>query len=112
MKQKSYSWMFLSLIVVTLFFACKKGDTGPAGPAGPTGPAGANGTNGAAGAQGPKGDTGVANVIYSAWTDTTTWNADTVMTGSTIDTIGYFATITAPKLDLTILNTGEIKVYV
>jgi len=40
MKQKSYLWMFLSLLVATLFFACKKGDTGPAGPAGP---AGANG---------------------------------------------------------------------
>lgn len=112
MKQKSYLWLFLSLIVVTLFFACKKGDTGPAGPAGPAGANGANGATGATGAQGPKGDTGVANVIYSDWIDTTTWHADTVMTGSVIDTIGYFATITASKLDATILNSGDVKVYV
>ncbi|MEO7394448.1 MAG: hypothetical protein ABIU11_05850, partial [Chitinophagaceae bacterium] len=58
------------------------------------------------------GDTGVANVIYSAWIDTATWRPDTTITGSVIDTLGYFATITAPKLDLTILNTGEMKVYV
>jgi hypothetical protein len=111
MKQKSHLLLFLSLIALTLFFSCKKGDTGPAGPAGANGANGAPGAQGPAGAQGPKGDTGVANVIYSAWTDTTTWHADTTMTGSTIDTIGFFATITAAKLDLDMLNNGAIKVY-
>jgi len=111
MKRTSLLYLFLSLITLTLFFSCKKGDTGPAGPAGPTGAAGAAGANGATGAQGPKGDTGVANVIYSAWIDTTTWHADTTITGSVIDTIGYFATITADKLDLEMLNSGAIKVY-
>jgi hypothetical protein len=112
MKQKSLLWLFLSFIVLTVFFSCQKGDTGPAGPAGPAGANGANGAAGAQGAQGPKGDTGVANVIYSAWTDTATWKPDTVMTGSVIDTLGFFANISASKLDVTILNTGDVKVYV
>jgi hypothetical protein len=99
------------LIVMILFFAsCTK--EGPAGPAGATGPAGPAGPTGA---QGPKGDTGTANVIYSGWLDVS-YLPDTVQTpvGSAIqiDTIGYYADITAPKLTNTILNTGEIKVYV
>jgi hypothetical protein len=111
MKQKSYLFLFLPLLALTLFFSCQKGDTGPAGPAGADGAAGTPGAQGAQGPQGPKGDTGVANVIYSAWIDTTTWYADTIMTGSVIDTIGFHATITAAKLDLEMLNNGAIKVY-
>ena len=91
---------------ILLLASCKKGDTGPAGPAGPAGAAGATG------AAGPAGAVGTANVIYSAWIDTATWRADTVHNGTVIDTLGYFANINAPKLDLTILNTGEIKVYI
>jgi len=105
MKQKSY--LFLSLIVMTLFFSCQKGDTGPAGPAGPTGAAGANGANGAAGAagaQGPKGDTGTANVVYSDWLDVTFEPADA-------DTTAWIAEIDAPKLVDSILDKGAIKVY-
>ena len=33
------------------------------------------------------------------------------MTGSVIDTIGFFANVTAAKLDLEMLNNGSIKVY-
>jgi hypothetical protein len=88
---------------VLILVSCKKGDTGPAGPAGPAGP------TGAAGGQGPA---GTANVIYSDWTDTATWVPDTVHNGATIDTVSYTAIITAPKLDLDMLNKGSIKVYI
>ena len=111
MKQKTCFKLFISLLSITLFFAnCQKGDVGPAGPAGPTGANGANGAAGAAGAQGPKGDTGTANVIYSAWLDVI-YLPDTVHTGNLVDTVGYFANITANRLTSAILNSGEIKVY-
>lgn len=93
----------LLLGITLLFTACSKngdkGDTGPAGPAGPAGPSGA---------QGPAGPAGTANVIYSDWLDET-FNIDA------IDTIRhdttYFATIAAPKLDTSIVNHGDVKVY-
>jgi hypothetical protein len=114
MKQKLLNLtgiLFLSVILITA--SCtKEGPAGATGPAGPQGPAGTAGTPGAPGAPGAKGDTGVANVIYSDWIDSTTWRPDTVMTGSVIDTLGFFANVNAPNLDLTILNTGEIKVYI
>ena len=108
MKKLNLFRSCLLLAVILVFAYCSKdGDTGPQGPAGPAGPAGPTGT------QGPKGDTGTANVIYSSWTDTANWKPDTVMVGSVVtDTLGYFANISAPKLTLNILNTGEIKVYV
>jgi len=94
----------LSMAFILLLAACKKGDTGPAGPAGPAGPTGATGAQGAV---------GTANVIYSDWIDTATWLPDTVMVGNVVtDTLGYFTNISAAKLDATILNSGEIKVYV
>jgi hypothetical protein len=95
--------------VIILVASCSK-DDGAKGDAGPAGPPGAAG---AAGAAGPAGAPGTANVIYSGWIDTATWRPDTVMTGSVVtDTLGYFANISAAKLDLTMLNTGEIKVYI
>ena len=111
MKQRSYLWLFLSLIALTLFFSCKKGDTGPAGPQGPAGADGAPGTPGAQGPQGPKGDTGVANVIYSEWLDVT---FDPIVDSTDInnlDTVAWIAEIPAPTLTDEILNHGEIKVY-
>lgn len=108
MKNKSYLSLFTLLMIISvLFYQCQKGD---AGPAGSTGPAGANGATGAAGAQGPKGDTGTANVIYSAWLDVV-YAPDTVHIGTLVDTVGFFANITAPKLTAAILNSGEMKVY-
>ncbi len=100
----------LFLAITVIIAGCSKdGDTGPAGPAGPAGPTGAAGAAGVPGAQGAP---GTANVIYSAWIDTADFRPDTIMTGPVIDTIGYFANISAPKLDLDMLNKGEIKVYV
>jgi len=111
MKAKSSLTLLALLVLITFIFTqCQKGDAGPAGPAGPTGPAGAAGSPGSTG---PKGDTGTANVIYSPWLDVT-YKADTVHNAPPdppIDTLGFYATITAPKLTNAILNTGEIKVY-
>ena len=112
MRKISFVYSFATAISIALILvACsKEGDQGPAGPAGAAGPAG---PAGATGATGPKGDTGTANVIYSNWIDTATWRPDTLMEGSVIiDTVGWFANINAPKLTTTMLNTGELKVYV
>ncbi len=104
--KRNFSKILLLLFLITIVFAnCKKGDTGPAGPAGAAGP------TGGAGAQGPKGDTGTANVIYSQWLDVP-FLPDTVHNGTAIDTLGFFATVTAPKLDSLMLSKGEIKVYI
>ena len=100
-----------SLLAITILFAyCKKGDTGATGATGAAGTAGAAGAAGATGAQGPKGDTGTANVIYSNWL-TVTFAPDTVRNGVELDTLGFFADISALKLDTSILSHGEIKVY-
>jgi len=96
----------LSIALVVGIVSCSK--DGPAGPAGATGPAG---PAGAAGAQGPAGQPGTANIIYSDWDSTETWIVDTVHNGAVIDTIGFHANFTAPKLDTAILNRGEVKVY-
>ncbi|SHK83713.1 hypothetical protein SAMN05444266_101314 [Chitinophaga jiangningensis] len=95
----------------TALFVSSCSKEGPAGPAGAAGANGQNGAPGPAGPSGPKGDTGVANVIYSSWLDVA-FQADTIHTaGGGIDTIGYGALINAPKLTLSILNTGLVKVY-
>jgi hypothetical protein len=105
MKAKSSLTLLASLVLITFIFTqCQKGDAGPAGAAGPAGPAGPSGSTG------PKGDTGTANVIYSPWLDVT-YAADTVHNGASIDTVGFYATITALKLTNAILTNGEIKVY-
>lgn len=101
MKQKFLSIPGILLLAITLMFAsCSKegpaGATGPAGPQGPAGPAGANG------AAGPAGAVGTANVIYSDWLDVT-------FEGS--DSTGWFAEIPAPRLVDSILNRGDVKVY-
>lgn len=63
------------------------------------------------GATGPKGDAGTS-VIYSDWLDVA-YKPDTVHTaGGGIDTLGYYATIAAPKLTLEMLNTADVKVYI
>lgn len=106
MQHKPFFKLFLTVFIITLFFAhCKKGDVGPAGPAGPAGPTGQTG------ATGVKGDTGTANVIYSAWLDVTTYAPETATSNGVLDTLDFTAVITAPKLTSAILNSGEIKVY-
>ncbi len=102
-----HSWIlrsFFAICLLVLIVHCKKGDTGPAGPAGNAGAAGPSGP------QGPKGDTGTANVIYSPWLDVP-YLPDTIHIGSVIDTLGFYADITAQKLSAAILSNGEMKVY-
>jgi len=72
------------LLTVISLSSCKKGDDG---------------------AQGPP---GTANVIYSAWLDV----KFTPQVASPGDTTGWSAIINAPKLTDSVLNKGEIKVYV
>ena len=73
---------------------------------------GANGADGATGPAGPKGDAGSSgNVIYSAWLDVP-YLPDTVhRVGGKIDTIGYYASISAPKLTQALLSTADVKVF-
>ncbi len=96
-----------TLLAITVLFAyCKKGDTGATGATGPAGAAGA------AGATGSKGDTGTANVIYSPWLNLTFADTSTDNNG-VLDTLSFFyVDINAPKLDTSILSTGDMKVYV
>jgi hypothetical protein len=93
------------LLAMVLFNSCNK-----EGPAGATGPAGPAGPSGAAGAAGPAGPAGTANVIYSAWLDVA-YAADTIHNGAVIDTVGFVAEVTAPKITADILSKGEVKVY-
>jgi hypothetical protein len=89
------AFAFVSLNTV-LFTACKK--QGPQGPAGPQGVAGPIGPTGA---QGP---IGTANVIYSRWTNGSTWAIDGA------SGLNYFD-MTATSLTQGILNGGSIQVY-
>lgn len=69
---------FFTLFLSTTNVSCKKGDTGP------------------------KGDTGVANAIYSAWTQ--------LNYNSQGDTIFWYEWA-APKITKEVLDKAEIKVY-
>ncbi|MEO6550315.1 MAG: hypothetical protein ABIN94_20085 [Ferruginibacter sp.] len=104
MKLKLFSIPCLLILSIALLTASctKEGTAGATGPAGPAGPAGANGANGPAGVPGATGPAGTANVIYSDWLNVT-------FTGT--DSTGWFGQIPAPKLVDSILNKGEIKVY-
>ena len=101
-----FTFFCVAAFVIAVASCSKDGSAGATGPAGPAGPAGG------AGAAGPKGDTGVANVIYSAWLDAA-YLPDTIHNGALIDTIGFYLDATGiTKLTTTILNTGEMKVYI
>ena len=92
----------IAVIISLVFLSCEK--EGPAGPAGPAGP---NGAPGPGGPSGPAGPPGTANVIYSEWLDVI---YDTI-NDETGETVAFFDTIQAPKLDNAILNSGSVKVY-
>src|ERR1019366_3986196 len=97
MKQKNLAFPCILLVAVTMTIAsCSKGPAGPAGATGTPGATGSNGTPGAAGA------TGAANVIYSPWLNVKFQGTDTT---------GWFAQITATKLVDSIINKGDVKVY-
>lgn len=88
------------LIAMAFFFsACTK--EGPAGPAGATGPAGPAGPTGATGVAGPA---GTANVVYSNWLDVTYKPA-------AADSSVWSAELTATRLVDSILQKGEVRVY-
>jgi hypothetical protein len=97
----------LMLILALGITSCTK-----EGPAGAKGDTGAAGTPGATGPQGPAGNPGTpgtpASVYYSPWTDVTYTAVDQNSDGTTDY---YRGTINAPKLVDSILQRGEIKVY-
>lgn len=96
-----------AVFALFVFSSCQKeGDTGPQGEPGPAGPQGPQGP------EGPQGDTGVANVIYSEWLDVTFEMITDTADNGDVDTLAFVAGIEAPKLDQSILESGEIKVYV
>ncbi len=95
MRQKTLRISGLLLVAFAFFLAsCSK--TGPAGPAGATG---ATGATGPAGPAGPSGSTGI---LYSPWLN--------VQFSQVFDT-NWVASIVAPALTDSILNSGEVKVY-
>ena len=102
--------IFFLAITVIVVGCGKDGDTGPAGSPGPAGPPGPPGSPGANGANGANGAPGTANVIYSAWTNVT-YEAIKDTNNGIVDTLAWVAEIAAPKLVDSILNRGEIKVY-
>jgi hypothetical protein len=84
-----------ALLSVMFMISCgKDGATGPAGPAGPAG------------------DTTSGIVIYSDWLDVA-YKPDTIHNANgSIDTVGFYAIIDAPKLTKALLSTADVKVYI
>ncbi len=109
MRQKFFTISSILFLAITVIIAgCSKdGDTGPAGATGPAGPPGTPGAPGVPGAPGTQGAPGAANVIYSAWLDV----EFTPFKNTDGDTLYYEASINASKLVDSILNRGEIKLY-
>lgn len=110
MKLKLLTILSVICLVTTLIItSCSKegsagapGATGPAGPSGPAGSAGAPGATGATGA------IGTANVIYSDWIDTVKYQS---LNPANPDSSAWIAQIDAPRLVDSIINQGDIKVY-
>src|SRR6266404_7609525 len=93
--------LFVGVSISIMIIGCQKG---PEGPAGPQGPAGSTGPTGPTGPAGTPGVTGTANVIYSSWTNGSTWAIDGA------SGLNYFD-ITATSLTQNILSKGSIHVY-
>ncbi len=102
MKKALNLLLYTLCVTITLYLVSCSKDEGAQGPAGPAGAAGA------AGAPGPA---GTANVIYSPWIDTLNFLPIKDTQGTVVDTIGYLGDLSVPRLDATMLNQGEIKVY-
>jgi len=101
MKRISIAFLAVTFFTSFLFLSCtKEGPTGPQGPAGPIGPAGPTGSTGSTG---PQGNTGTANVIYSGWTNGSSWTSD--------NNGQVYYDIPASKLTQDILSKGSIHVY-
>lgn len=122
-KSRIFSLAILSIVFIAA--SCtKEGPQGPVGPQGPmgtgggigpagatgaTGPAGPTGPQGPAGATGPQGPAGTANVIYSAWFNTTslTW-ADSTHTDFGTISRGNRA---APGVTTAVMDNGVVLSY-
>jgi len=105
MKRIPFIFAVLLFINVIIFYACSKtGPAGPAGPAGATGATGGTGAQGAPGATGSQGPPGTANVIFSRWTNGSTWTLDG---GAGL----VFYNIPSTSLTQAILSGGSIHVY-
>jgi hypothetical protein len=87
MKQRvqTLSALIILISLITVGFACKKGDDGPAGAP------------------------GTANVIYSPWVKTNPWVASTTSTGSGKSTFYY--EMNAPQVTQAIIDSGTVLVY-
>jgi hypothetical protein len=75
---------------------------------------GKDGATGPAGPVGPAGDTSTSSgtVIYSDWLDVP-YKPDTIHNANgSIDTVGFYAIIDAPKLTKALLSTADVKVYI
>jgi hypothetical protein len=94
----------LSIVLIAIFFIAGCQKEGPAGAQGPAGPTGPTGPTGPVGPTGPAGQPGTSNVIFSRWTNGSTWAVDGTTGLNSFD-------ITAAGLTQTILSTGSIQVY-
>lgn len=100
MRKRIFAIAGISMSIMLFVASCAKdGEPGATGPAGPQGPPGSSGAAGPSGVPGPP---GTANVVYSPW-------LNVKYEGS--DTTGWFATIDAPKLVDSIINKGDVKVF-
>lgn len=98
MKQRLFTIFNALVFTATLIVAsCSKGPAGETGAAGAQGPAGPAGNTGSQGAQ------GTANVVYSPWVN---------VTFAQVADTNWLGQIPAVKLTDSILNRGEVKVYV
>ncbi len=100
MKQNS---LFACIVLVgaLLLTGCE----GPEGPAGQDG----IGIPGPKGDKGEKGDAGTANVIYSEWKAITT----NLWTSTNINgVVKFYHDIAAPALDQSVVDRGQVLVYV
>lgn len=92
--------------------AAKATLTGPQGPKGEPGPQGATGAKGDVGPTGkegpagPTGEPGTANVIYSKWANATMGGVETLD-----GTLAKTATVSAPGLTASVLETASVAVY-
>jgi len=94
--------LFASLLAGSV---CLSACEGPAGPAGEDG----IGIQGPKGDKGDKGDPGTANVIYSTWKSvaTNSWTRSTVN-----GIVKFYHDMSAPALDQSIVDRGQVLVYV
>ena len=83
-----------SLLILSSFVSCKKGDVGPQGP---------QGQQGLTGVQGP---TGTANVKYSAWFTANPWVKDTVF-----DIYEFNYNKAATEITQEVLDSGTVLTF-